>query len=146
MSSPMKVIQELACPTCGRTDALSTIETLTGLAPCTVTVVDGAVDVEYDGYTDVLWETSITLGVTCKCGFEHEGDDWEDQLLLTGDKEVGKCECCCKTVYDYDEQVDARSHPLMAMEVADLDGVVLCAECFYDRERYEAVLAAQAGV
>lgn len=117
MSSPMKVIQELACPRCGRTDALSTIETLTGLAPCTVTVVDGAVDVEHTGYTDVLWETSITLGVTCKCGFEHEGDDWEDQLLRTHRvpqrhqvviREALARASCGETVYDYDDQLDAR--------------------------------------
>ena len=58
--------------------------------------------------------------------------------------EVGTCASCGETVYEYEGQVDARSHPRMAMEVEThdgvVDGVLMCAVCYNDQDRYEEVL------
>lgn len=55
--------------------------------------------------------------------------------------EVGTCTSCGTTVYEYEGPVDARSHPQMALEVETLDGVILCAICYYDPILFGAVLA-----
>jgi hypothetical protein len=74
--------QALACPSCGSTE-LSTIEEIQGLAGCTVTRnADGTADIDHDGYTDILWDTSTTAGVSCaSCEWDYRGDDWAAQLV-----------------------------------------------------------------
>ena len=57
---------ELGCPGCGVTDQLSTIEELFGYAGCTlVRREDGVVEVDFEGYTDVDYGSSSTVGLHC---------------------------------------------------------------------------------
>ena len=64
----------LVCPNCGSTD-LATIEDLSGSAHCKA-VLDpdtGARSVEYDGWTEVHWDSSTSMGIECRsCGWEQE--------------------------------------------------------------------------
>ena len=73
MTEPTK----LSCPKCGESDRLSTTERLIGLALCEIYDNDR---IEYEGSTEILWDTSETIGITCSCGWEYEGDDWINQL------------------------------------------------------------------
>lgn len=70
-NKPMK------CPSCEEVDMLATIEHLQGLAECDSISQEGP---EWSGTTDVLYETSKTVGIHCQCGWEYEGDDWIKQL------------------------------------------------------------------
>lgn len=74
MSKPMK------CPSCGEVDTLATLETLEGLAECDFIYPEGP---EWNGTTDVLYDTSKTVGICCQCGWEHKGEDWIDHLVAT---------------------------------------------------------------
>jgi hypothetical protein len=71
----------MKCPDCGVVDMLSTIESLQGLAGCDFIKQDGP---EWNGRTDVLYDTSTTIGVSCQqCGWEHEGGDWIEKLVVS---------------------------------------------------------------
>jgi hypothetical protein len=73
----------LGCPTC-REARLSTIERIDGLASISTITQDASGEIEYDftGDTEVLWDTSTTVGVQCRsCDWSHEGDDWVEQLV-----------------------------------------------------------------
>jgi hypothetical protein len=68
---------KLACPECGKSDCLSTTERLYGLAFCEV-YEDG--EIAFEGGTEVLFDTSETIGIVCRCGWQYEGEDWIEQL------------------------------------------------------------------
>lgn len=74
-----------ACPACGSTDQLATMEDIMGSALVHVTD-DG--QVEHDGETIIHWDTSTTTGGECRaCGWESDGDDWTDALITIPDEE-----------------------------------------------------------
>jgi hypothetical protein len=56
----------LVCPTCG-SDKLATIEDLAGTARCLVLLnpATGERMIESEGWTDVNWDVSVSLGITC---------------------------------------------------------------------------------
>lgn len=65
----------LKCPKC-RTDRLATVESIQGLAFCTVDKQSG--EISFDGNTDVLWDTSTshtdarkgTMLHCCNCSYK----------------------------------------------------------------------------
>lgn len=76
-----------ACPKCGSTESLATVEVLEGLAPLDIsrswnsegTVV---VETEHSGSTDVLWDSSSSVGLCCRaCLWEVRCDDYLDHLV-----------------------------------------------------------------
>lgn len=69
----------LKCPSCNSADQLGTVEHLEAIASCEAITNLGP---EYDGDTEVIYDTSKTVGVSCKCGFEYIGDDWLDKLNI----------------------------------------------------------------
>lgn len=72
----------LACPTCGETESLATTERLYGAALCNEITAEGP---EYEGYTEMDWDSSTTVGVECGgCGWAYRGADWLDQLVVPG--------------------------------------------------------------
>lgn len=71
--------RELTCPECKQGDSLSTTERILGSAQCNEINEDGP---DYNGYTDVWYDTSETIGVSCLCGWEYEGPDWMQKLLV----------------------------------------------------------------
>jgi hypothetical protein len=76
---------DLACPRCGAGANLATVEQLLGSAGATRVGVlpDGAVEVDWTGYTEVDWDSSTTIGAGCEsCGWRHVGRDWPDQLAV----------------------------------------------------------------
>lgn len=77
----LDLVRPVGCPECGDTQSLATIETLEGAAACQIVRDDGEVCVSHDGETDVDWDSSVTLGISCQaCGYEYRGDDWEQVL------------------------------------------------------------------
>lgn len=69
----------LACPKCGDAEELGTIERLHGVAGCSqITAEDGP---DWAGRTDLDWDSSKTVGVACRCGWEYLGDDWKARLV-----------------------------------------------------------------
>lgn len=77
------VVKTLACPSCGM-DRLVTIESLTGRARADITTND----IHYHGETQILWETTETIGVACEeCSWSYVGSDWQDQLAVLGEEE-----------------------------------------------------------
>lgn len=61
----------MACPQCGSTE-LATIEQLEGTAACTISESG---DIDWEGRTDVNWDSSTTIGVECRgCGWEDQGE------------------------------------------------------------------------
>lgn len=74
----------LLCPNCGRGTNLGTIEKITGIALLNRVErqSDGETVSEFDDETKMDWDSSVTVGVTCRdCWWEHVGDDWAAQLL-----------------------------------------------------------------
>lgn len=74
----------LACPSCANTHTLSTIERLLGSTKINSIFGGGnaLVDIGYDNSgTDIDDDSSETIGVSCDCGWRHEGDDWLDKLV-----------------------------------------------------------------
>ena len=69
--------EPLSCPECGKSDQLATTERLIGLALCEV--YDNK-EVVYEGSTEILWDSSETIGISCRCGWEYENNDWINQL------------------------------------------------------------------
>jgi hypothetical protein len=67
------------CPECGK-EAKGTIETLQALAFLTFTDEEGTA--EYEGYTDVIWDTQQTVvkdgKVTLQCPNGHEWEATEE--------------------------------------------------------------------
>lgn len=82
----------LACPQCGTSDSLATIEHLAADA-CTSRITrlpDGGIDMDYTGETVINWDSASTVGVTCRaCRWYHEGDDWANQLVSTDQEPSG---------------------------------------------------------
>lgn len=70
--------EKIKCPSCAEGDMLSTIEKLVGLAECDEITKSGP---EWNGTTNVIYDTSETVGVSCECGWEYEGADWMNQLV-----------------------------------------------------------------
>lgn len=71
----VEMVQVLGC-SCGSED-LSTVESLSGLAPARVRrLPDGRLDIEFSGWTDVDWDSSTTTGYWCNACQElrSEGD------------------------------------------------------------------------
>lgn len=81
----------LACPECKSPDDLGTIEEIEGTAILTgAYLVNGAVEIEHEGTTDVHWDSSTTVGLCCRnCMWEFRGSDteWADQLVVDIDDE-----------------------------------------------------------
>lgn len=73
----------LLCPKCYSPERLGTLEVIEGAAGATITMSDsGQVEVDYDGGTDVFWDSSTTVGVICQsCSWQHKGDDWASALV-----------------------------------------------------------------
>lgn len=75
----------LACPRCGQASGLATIEEMTGTARATFYEDD----IVWDGWTDVDWGSSNTIGVACHCGWTYHGADcWEVLRNGGGDGEA----------------------------------------------------------
>lgn len=73
MAAPLK-----KCPRCESESSLATLEQIYGLAGCSAISADGP---DWGGETEVLYDTSTTVGVSCQeCGWEYEGADWLNQL------------------------------------------------------------------
>jgi hypothetical protein len=69
------------CPNC-HSPELATIEQLLGSAP--VTVDDDGAE-HWHNSTDVHWDTSTSIGVTCRsCGWRYEGLDYIEKLKREG--------------------------------------------------------------
>jgi hypothetical protein len=77
----------LGCPRCKSTEQLATIETITGLAGVAIEQLsDGCTDHRWSGSTDVIWDTSTSVGIQSKCGWEYLGTDYTDKLELIIDE------------------------------------------------------------
>ncbi|MGD0452848.1 MAG: hypothetical protein ABSB69_04565 [Solirubrobacteraceae bacterium] len=67
----------LVCPRCNLSNSLATIETLIGYAQIEDIYVgpEGPV-IDFNGYTDMDWGSSETVGIRCKkCDWEGQLDD-----------------------------------------------------------------------
>lgn len=77
----LDVVRALGCPECGDAESLATLETLEATAACRISRDAGGVHIEHDADTDVNWDSSTTIGITClACGYEYQGEDWEETL------------------------------------------------------------------
>jgi hypothetical protein len=74
----------LACPHCGDAEGLATIEELIGTARATFYEND----VEWEGSTDVDWDSSMIVGLCCDCGWTYRGADWREVLHPGGGAEA----------------------------------------------------------
>jgi hypothetical protein len=76
-------MRKLGCPECGG-QGLATLEQLEGLclSDFTVDEVD-VVHSEPHGYTEILWDTSTTIGVVCReCDWSSNHPEWAAQLAV----------------------------------------------------------------
>jgi hypothetical protein len=75
----------LACPECGQSDGLATVERLFGTCDGEFTLgKDGFVVFTGGGYTDVNWDSTESVGVICRnCGWEFDGEQkyWDTVLI-----------------------------------------------------------------
>jgi hypothetical protein len=71
----------MVCPACGEGDGLATVEELVGTAHVTFY----GDDLVWDGWTDVDWNSSTTVGLCCDCGWSYPGIDWREALRSGGD-------------------------------------------------------------
>jgi hypothetical protein len=71
----------LVCPSCAG-DELATVEQIIGHSRVTIkTGADGAPAMHHHNGTDLLWDTTKSIGIHCtSCGWEHLGCDYLDQL------------------------------------------------------------------
>lgn len=70
----------LGCPSCRSVESLQTIEKLEALSNVSRITFDGEID--FAGDTEVLWDSSTTVGVFCQnCNWEYEGERWIDKLV-----------------------------------------------------------------
>lgn len=82
---------DLLCPECGG-ESLETTEVLVGGCASTFFIEAGQRRIEPHGYTEVYWDTSISVGVFCKlCSWEHGSQEQPDidgalAALLTPDQ------------------------------------------------------------
>ena len=77
----------LRCPGCGSTDlATSELLTASSCGRATLTIEpDGELRPEFhhDGWTDVNWDSSTTVGVECRsCMWSYTGADSLEQLTI----------------------------------------------------------------
>jgi hypothetical protein len=71
----------VGCPRCRSTD-LGTLENLLGTAGCRVRRIGGELEFVHDGWTDVDWDSSTSIGITCRsCSWEDSDKGWEHRLL-----------------------------------------------------------------
>ena len=71
----------LHCPQCHRDDQLGTIERLDGVAECAEITAEGP---EFTGETEVIYDTSETVGVQCQaCYWDYIGEDWIKKLATS---------------------------------------------------------------
>jgi hypothetical protein len=86
-AAPQGAKLTLRCPGCGSTD-LATSELLTGSScgRATLTIEPGGElhpEFHHDGWTDVNWGSSTTVGVECRsCMWSYTGVDSLDQLTI----------------------------------------------------------------
>lgn len=94
---------KLVCPNCGNGDELASIEQLQGTCRGAFEVVGDAIQFFGDGYTDIEWDTSTTIGWMCKnCWREGhvltdlipdyewaEREEAKEKALEDADEEVG---------------------------------------------------------
>jgi hypothetical protein len=92
---------KLVCPFCG-SDAIGTAEKIDGLARATFTAgPDGNLVINYDGGTEVYWDTSTTVGFGCNaCGNWETGVGWQDWLLAEQPKPTCVVDCGHEAVDD----------------------------------------------
>jgi hypothetical protein len=73
----------LVCPACD-SDDLASVEQIIGHAPVTIKTrarASGVPAMHYHGRTDLLWDTTKSIGIHCRsCGWERLGSDCLDQL------------------------------------------------------------------
>lgn len=43
---------------------------------------DGSTDHHHSGHTEIIWDTSESVGIHCECGWEYRGTDYVDKLVL----------------------------------------------------------------
>ena len=93
MSSCTEVrADELVCPKCGTTE-LATTEKLLGRAGASMyRLPNGELEIDHDGYTNVNWDSSETVGIECcSCGSSFK----PEELVLADDYERPyECEDC----------------------------------------------------
>jgi hypothetical protein len=79
--------QKACCPACGGSE-LRTVETIIGTCGVTITrdPWTNTPRLNFDGETQMFWDTSTTIGIECACGWDYRGDDWIDQLIWTDDE------------------------------------------------------------
>lgn len=71
----------LACPDCGSTTDLGTTEQLSGIAPATFFINEkGEVEADFVGEPIAHWDVSETTGIECRCGWVHDGTEWDGVL------------------------------------------------------------------
>lgn len=68
---------QLACPKCGEPDGLVTVESIEGHADLygVYREPDGRINPEHAGWTEIIWDSSETVGFACGCGWEGQGKD-----------------------------------------------------------------------
>lgn len=74
----------LVCPVC-QSDNLGTTEEISGVACCHayVEVASGQRLIEHDGWTDVCWDSSTTIGMECRdCQWHSKSANWLIELVL----------------------------------------------------------------
>lgn len=79
-----------ACPKCGATDRLSTIEDVEAYLPVECELDEfGAAYTEYVSDRDVEYGDSYdsSTGIQCGCGWEYRGDDYASQLVFSDGKQ-----------------------------------------------------------
>src|SRR6516164_391838 len=84
----------LVCPLC-HSPNLATIEELEGAAEMTarVDVTTGERTIYHEGWTDVWWDSSTTVGAECRdCEWISRDDDWLEDLILDPDSSAAQME------------------------------------------------------
>jgi len=84
----------LVCPNC-HSDNLGTIEDISGVALCSayVDISNGDRSVEHDGWTDVCWDSSTSVGITCRdCMWESHSDNYMADLILDPESNAAQTE------------------------------------------------------
>lgn len=79
---PQDTDTRLACPECG-SDDLATIEVVEGTCDSDFVITKDGERVDFgQGETDLDWDTSTTIGVTCNgCDWEERGAGYLDELV-----------------------------------------------------------------
>lgn len=87
----------LVCPSCGSGEALAEIDLIEGkcIAVFIERAADGSVDADFDGYTEILWDTQKPSGEwwcdTCDSSFKEEQFVTSAEYEAAGDKPDWQC-------------------------------------------------------